>query len=92
MKKSIRKWMALALSAACALGLGSGITGFAQETETEQIQEHPAKDVTYLTVFTPQQSCYMNMEDIVKKYPYMGEIIHIILSCGKPLEEVLEVD
>lgn len=29
---------------------------------------------------------------IVKKYPYMGEIIHIILSCGKPLEEVLEVD
>lgn len=28
---------------------------------------------------------------IVKKYPYMGEIIHIILSCGKPLEEVLEV-
>ena len=65
MKKSIRKWMALALSAACALGLGSGITGFAQETETEQIQEHPAKDVTYLTVFTPQQSCYMNMEDIV---------------------------
>ena len=68
MKKSIRKWMALALSAACALGLGSGITGFAQETETEQIQEHPAKDVTYLTVFTPQQSCYMNMEDIVKKY------------------------
>ena len=56
MKKSIRKWMALALSAACALGLGSGITGFAQETETEQIQEHPAKDVTYLTVFTPQQS------------------------------------
>lgn len=32
------------------------------------------------------------VKDIVKKYPYMGEIIHIILSCGKPLEEVLEVD
>ena len=32
------------------------------------------------------------IKDIVKKYPYMGEIIHIILSCGKPLEEVLEVD
>lgn len=32
------------------------------------------------------------VRDIVKKYPYMGEIIHIILSCGKPLEEVLEVD
>lgn len=31
------------------------------------------------------------VKDIVKKYPYMGEIIHIILSCGKPLEEVLEV-
>jgi hypothetical protein len=31
------------------------------------------------------------IKDIVKKYPYMGEIIHIILSCGKPLEEVLEV-
>ena len=29
------------------------------------------------------------VKDIVKKYPYMGEIIHIILSCGKPLEEVL---
>ena len=28
---------------------------------------------------------------IVKKYPYMGEIIYIILSCGKPLEKVLEV-
>ena len=32
------------------------------------------------------------VKDILKKYPYMGEIIHIILSCGKPLEEVLEVD
>ena len=32
------------------------------------------------------------VKDIVKKYPYMGELIHIILSCGKPLEEVLEVD
>ena len=32
------------------------------------------------------------VKDIVKKYPYMGEIIHIILSCGKPLEEVLEVN
>lgn len=32
------------------------------------------------------------VKDIVKKYPYMGEIIYIILSCGKPLEEVLEVD
>lgn len=32
------------------------------------------------------------VKDIVKKYHYMGEIIHIILSCGKPLEEVLEVD
>lgn len=31
------------------------------------------------------------VKDIVKKYPYMGEIIHIILSCGKPLEEILEV-
>lgn len=31
------------------------------------------------------------VKDIVKKYPYMGEIIHIILSCGKPLEKVLEV-
>lgn len=31
------------------------------------------------------------VKDIVKKYPYMGEIVHIILSCGKPLEEVLEV-
>lgn len=31
------------------------------------------------------------VKDIVKKYPYMGEIIHIILICGKPLEEVLEV-
>lgn len=31
------------------------------------------------------------VKNIVKKYPYMGEIIHIILSCGKPLEEVLEV-
>ena len=31
------------------------------------------------------------VKDIVKKYPYMGEIIHIILSCGKPLEDVLEV-
>lgn len=31
------------------------------------------------------------VKDIVKKYPYMGEIIYIILSCGKPLEEVLEV-
>lgn len=31
------------------------------------------------------------VKDIVNKYPYMGEIIHIILSCGKPLEEVLEV-
>lgn len=32
------------------------------------------------------------VKDIVKKYPYMGEIIYIILSCGKPLEKVLEVD
>lgn len=31
------------------------------------------------------------VKDIVKKYPYMGEIIYIILSCGKPLEKVLEV-
>lgn len=31
------------------------------------------------------------VKDIVKKYPYMGEIIHIILSSGKPLEEILEV-
>ena len=30
------------------------------------------------------------VKDIVKKYPYMGEIIYIILSCGKPLEKVLE--
>ena len=32
------------------------------------------------------------VKDIVKKYPYMGEIMHIILSCGKPLDEVLEAD
>lgn len=31
------------------------------------------------------------VKDIVKKYPYMGEIIYIILSCGKPLEKVLEL-
>lgn len=32
------------------------------------------------------------IKKVVDKYPIMAEIIHIILSCGKPLEEILKVD
>lgn len=32
------------------------------------------------------------IKKVVNKYPVIAEIIHIILSCGKPLEEILKVD
>lgn len=62
-RKKMKKILAVLLSTMCAL------SGFVcQASETEATEEHPAKEVTYLTVFSPEQACYQNMEEIVKMY------------------------
>lgn len=65
-RKRMKKMLAVLISAVCTFtSLGAVTCQAAEETAAE---EHPAKDVTYLTVFSPEQTCYQNMEDIVKKY------------------------
>lgn len=51
-----------------SLGYGMAQPVFAGDAAEEVQEEHPAKDVTYLTVFSPQHPCYLNMQAIVEKY------------------------
>ena len=63
MNRNLKKIAALLMSAACTSLTTAGSLACVSAAE-----EHPEKHVTYLTVFTPQHSCYRNMEDVVKKY------------------------
>lgn len=63
MNRNLKKIAALLMSAACTFTTAGGLA-----CNVSAAEAHPEKHVTYLTVFTPQHSCYMNMEDVVKKY------------------------
>lgn len=61
-----KRLVGLLAGAVCAstLFLGMSLNVMAEENQIE----HKAKEVTYLTVFSPEHPCYKNMEAIVKKY------------------------